>query len=66
MVDATVIVQFMKSLLGGNHHEAEICQSYMEIEGKDQINAAELAKGLSARRKNFNHWSLLADRIQVR
>ena len=38
------VVRFVKDVLGENGRQAEICQSSMEIDAKDNLDAAELAK----------------------
>jgi hypothetical protein len=62
---ARYIARFMKNVLGENGHEAEICQSSMEIEALSQADAAELAKIKFCEREKLKDWSLHADRIQV-
>jgi hypothetical protein len=37
------VARFTKNVLGGNGHEAEICQSSIEIEALSQVDAAEVA-----------------------
>ena len=41
---ARYIARFMKSVLGENGHESEICQRSVEIEASNKEHAAELAK----------------------
>jgi hypothetical protein len=62
---ARYIARFMKNVLGENGHEAEICQSSMEIEALSQADAAELAKIKFCEREKLKDWSLHADRVQV-
>lgn len=38
------VVRFMKGILGENDREAEICQSSMDIDASNNIDAAEMAK----------------------
>jgi hypothetical protein len=62
---ARYIARFMKNVLGENGHEAEICQSSIEIEAPSQAEAAELAKIRFCEREKLKDWSLHADRVQV-
>jgi len=41
---ARFVVRFLKDVLGENGHEAEICQSYLEIEAANRTEAVELGK----------------------
>ena len=59
------VARFMKNVLGGNGHEAEICQSSIEIEALSQMDAAELAKVRFCECEGLKDWSLHADRVQV-
>jgi hypothetical protein len=59
------VVQFIKHVLGENGRETEICQSSIEIDAKDELDATELAKKTFCKRKELADWSLHADRIQV-
>lgn len=60
------IVRFMKDVLGGNGREIEICQSSLEVDASTEGQAAELAKKKFCETEALCHWSLHADRIQVR
>jgi hypothetical protein len=62
---ARYIARFMKNVLGENGHEAEICQSSIEIEAPSQAEAAELAKIRFCECEKLKDWSLHADRVQV-
>jgi hypothetical protein len=59
------MVRFVKDVLGENGRQAEICQSSMEIDAKDKVDAAELAKKNFCGIERLPDWSLHADRIQV-
>jgi len=59
------VARFMKNVLGENGHEAEICQSSIEIEALSQVDAAELAKIKFCECERLKDWSLHADRVQV-
>jgi hypothetical protein len=62
---ARYVARFMKNVLGENGHEAEICQSSIEIEALCQADAAELAKIRFCECERLTDWSLHADRVQV-
>jgi hypothetical protein len=62
---ARYVARFMKSVLGENGHEAEICQSSIEIEALSQAAAAELAKIRFCECEKLKDWSLHADRVHV-
>ena len=58
-------VRFVKDVLGDNGHEAEICQSSMEVDASNKVDAAELAKKNFCGLEGLSDWSLHADRIQI-
>jgi hypothetical protein len=60
------VVRFMKDVLGENGREAEICQDSLEIDASNEGQATELAKKKFCQAQALRHWSLRADRIQVR
>jgi hypothetical protein len=60
------VVRFMKDVLGGNGRQAEICQSSLEVDASSESLATELAKQKFCEHEALCHWSLHADRIQVR
>ena len=60
------VVRFMKDVLGENGREAEICQDSLEIDASNEGQATELAKKKFCQTQALRHWSLRADRIQVR
>lgn len=62
---ARYVARFMKNVLGENGHEAEICQSSIEIEALSQAAAAELAKIRFCECESLKDWSLHADRVQI-
>ena len=62
---ARYIARFMKSVLGENGHEAEICQRSIEIEARSVTDAAELAKMRFCEAENVRDWLLHADRVHV-
>jgi hypothetical protein len=59
------VARFMKSVLGQNGHEAEICQRSLEIEASNKNCAADVAKIKFCEAENVKEWSLHADRVQV-
>jgi hypothetical protein len=59
------VVRFVKDVPGENGREAEICQRSMEIDAKNKIDAAELAKWNFCKTEELSDWSLHADRIQI-
>jgi len=59
------IARFMKDVLGGNGHEAEICQRSIEIEASSSGHAAELAKIKFCETEKVNDWLLHADRVRI-
>lgn len=62
---ARYIARFMKSVLGENGHEAEICQRSVEIEAANRGCAVELAKTKFCEAENVNNWALRADRYRI-
>jgi hypothetical protein len=60
------VVQFMKNVLGENGRESEICQGTLEIDALNEGQATELAKKKFCEGGALHHWSLHADRIQVK
>ena len=60
------VIQFQKDVLGENGQYREICQSNVEIDAGNKIDAAELAKKKFCQDEGISKWSLHADRIQVR
>jgi hypothetical protein len=62
---ARFVVRFLKDVLGENGHEAEICQSHLEIEAANRTEAIELAKMKFCEKEILADWSLHADRVQV-
>jgi hypothetical protein len=62
---ARYIARFMKNVLGDNGHEAEICQSSIEVEARSSVHAAELAKTKFCETEKVRDWSLHADRVHV-
>jgi hypothetical protein len=56
----------MKDVLGENGREAEICQGALEVVASSEGQATELAKKKFCEGQALPHWSLHADRIQVR
>ena len=59
------IARFMKDVLGGNGHEAEICQRSIEIEASSSGHAAELAKIKLCETEKVDDWLLHADRVRI-
>jgi hypothetical protein len=62
---ARYVARFMKSVLGENGHETEICQRSVEIEASNKEHAAELAKIKFCDSENVKDWLLHADRVQI-
>jgi hypothetical protein len=62
---AHYVARFMKNVLGGNGHEAEICQRLIEIEASSLGDATELAKLKFCESENVGNWVLHADRVQI-
>lgn len=60
------VVRFMKDVLGENGRETEICQCSLEVDAEDEGDATELAKKKFCETEALRHWSLHADRIQVK
>ena len=60
------VVRFMKDVLGENGRESEICQSSLEVDASNEGHATELAKQKFCEAQALRHWSLHADRIQVK
>lgn len=60
------VVKFMKNVLGEYGRQSEICQGTLEIDAADEDEARELAKAKFCEGQALQHWSLHADRIQVR
>ena len=59
------IARFMKDVLGGNGHEAEICQRSIEIEASSSGHASELAKIKFCETEKVNDCLLHADRVRI-
>jgi uncharacterized protein YciI len=62
---ARYVARFLKNVIGGNGHEAEICQRSLEVDAANQAHAAELAKLRFCETENVKNWHLHADRVQV-
>jgi len=62
---ARYVARFTKNVLGANGHEAEICQSLIEIEASNREDAAELAKLRFCQSEHVGDWMLHADRVQI-
>jgi hypothetical protein len=60
------VVHFMKDVLGDNGREVEVCQSSLEVDASDEADAVELAKKKFCEYGALRHWSLHADRIQIK
>lgn len=59
------VVRFVKDVLGENGRERAICQSSMEIDAENKLEATEVAKKNFCGAQLLADWSLHADRIQV-
>jgi hypothetical protein len=55
----------MKDVLGENGHEAEVCQSSLEIDALSEGQATEMAKQKFCEQQALCNWSLHADRIMI-
>ena len=62
---ARYVARFTKNVLGANGHEAEICQSLIEIEASSPEDATELAKVRFCQTERVGNWLLHADRVHV-
>jgi hypothetical protein len=60
------VVRFMKNVLGDNGRQSEICQGTLEVDAADEDEATERAKQKFCQDQALCHWSLHADRIQVK
>ena len=60
------VVHFMKDVLGENGRQCEVCQSTVEIDASDEVQAVELAKRRFCESQSLCDWSLHADRLQIR
>ena len=60
------IVHFMKSVLGENGHEKEICQCTVEVDSANKTDATDLAKQKFCETQGISDWSDHADRMQVK
>jgi hypothetical protein len=60
------VIRFMKDVLGDNGREAEVCQGTLEVDASNEGQATELAKQKFCETQALCHWSLHADRIQIR
>lgn len=60
------VVRFMKDVLGECGRQSEVCQGTVEIDATDENEAGERAKAKFCKDQALHHWSLHADRIQVR
>jgi hypothetical protein len=56
----------MKDVLGENGRQSEVCQGTLEIDASDEDEATERAKQKFCKDQALCHWSLHADRIQVK
>lgn len=62
---ARYVVRFLKDILGDNGRHVEVCQSLLEIEAANSLDATELAKKRFCEKERLKEWSLHADRVQV-
>ena len=60
------VVRFMKTVLGENGHEVDVCQSTHEVDASTEGQAVELAKRKFCEKQSLCDWSLHADRVHVR
>ena len=59
------VVRFMKTLLGENGREVDVCQSTLEVDASNEGQAVELAKQKFCETQSLCDWSLHADRVHV-
>jgi hypothetical protein len=59
------VVQFFKTILGGNGREVDVCQFVVETTARDQASAIENATRQFCQARNMAHWSLRADSYRV-
>jgi hypothetical protein len=59
------VVRFMKTLLGENGHEVDVCQETLEVDASSEGQAVELAKQKFCEKQSLCDWSLHADRVHV-
>jgi hypothetical protein len=62
---AQYVVRFMKTVLGENGHEADVCQGTLAVDASDEGQAVELAKQKFCEKQSLCDWSLHADRVHV-
>ncbi|OAF10529.1 hypothetical protein AYJ54_09590 [Bradyrhizobium centrolobii] len=62
---STYVVRFMKDVVG-HGRQIEVCQGTLEIDASDEDEAKERAKAKFCQDQALHHWSLHADRIQVK
>ncbi len=62
---AGYVVRFMKTLLGDNGRELDVCQGTLEVDASNEAEALELAKQKFCEKQSLCDWSLHADRVQV-
>jgi hypothetical protein len=55
----------MKTLLGENGHEVDVCQGTLEVDASNEGQAAALAKQKFCEKQSLCDWSLHADRVHV-
>ena len=60
------VVQFMKTVLGENGHEVDVCQGTHEVDALTEGQAVELAKRKFCETQSLCDWSLHADRVHVK
>lgn len=59
------VVRFMKTLLGENGREVDVCQGSLEVDASNEGQAVELAKQKFCEKQSLGDWSLRADRVHV-
>jgi len=60
------VIFFVKDVLGGNGRHTEVCQSILEVDARNEDEAAEIAKQKFCEDSHLCEWSLHADRILVK
>jgi hypothetical protein len=59
------IARFLKDVLGENGRICEICQATIELDARDERDAAQTAKQKFCDMHATHDWSLHADRLKI-
>jgi len=60
------VITFYKTVTDDYGHDRELEQSVIEVEAADEQVALVQAKDEFCRRRDLHHWSLHADRYEIR